>query len=441
MMGALLAEATTSTRAPLFCFVTPLLFAPRSRLSLQALDDDTAWRGEEDRALIDATPAFTVGAGNTAATFWTALASSSAVLCQRSPIECIQRAKVLALEQVSFSYGREPKVLDSWQRLPGGRITGRLDSRTVWLTVEVEGRLASDPRSEPGYIETLGGRVYELGEPAASSSSSTLEATSRAGDELERLSFFKGGVRGFPTSEAQAKAQSPMQEILAAAVVPFGRAPLGDDALKLLLSIAIIGSLCFELGASGMLSEADRPPPLAASSRAAVPTPSTTPTTTTTTTRSYPAAERRVALTVFDQKARQALRVSADQKRLDALRNEAQSYEPGGIKSYDTRLAVLQKRLETDQARVGVDPEVIARDKDAVDNFRPRMQREVDSVRREISNMELRLRIDEEGLVELTRVEAERGPGANAVQLGVFPSSAVDPVTARTIPSVLIPSR
>ena len=50
--------------------------------------------------------------------------------------------------------------------------------------------------------------------------------------------------------------------------------------------------------------------------------------------------------------------------------------------------------------------------------------------------MELKLRQDEEGLVELTRVEAERGAGARAVQLGVFPTSAVDAITAGTIPSV-----
>ena len=116
--------------------------------------------------------------------------------------------------------------------------------------------------------------------------------------------------------------------------------------------------------------------------------------------------------------------------------------EPGGIKSYDTRIAVLQKRLAADQERASeVGQERIARDKDAIDNFGPRMQREVDNVRRAISNMELQLQQDEEGLAELSRVEKERGPGATAVQLGVFPSSAVDPITARTIPSVRIPSR
>ena len=419
----LLAAAATSMRAP---SLIASHFAHRTRPPLQRHDDVPAteedWTSEEDWALVDTIPDFTVGNGNTAATFWTALAASSAVLCQRSSIECAGRAALLKTQQKStFSYGQEPEVLDLWQRLPDGRVTGRLDSaRTVWLTVEAEGRLASDPRTGPGYIETLGGRVYELGEPVARSSASSIEATGGRGDELERWSVPKG--EALPPAEGR----SPLQELVAAALVPFGRAPMGGEALKLLFSFVLVGGLCFELGASsGVLSEADRTAP---------------PAPPPTTVRAYPAAEK-VSLTLSEQKARQALRVSADQTRLDALRSEARSYEPGGIKSYDTRLAVLKKRLVLDQERVGVDPERIARDQDAVDNFGPRMQREVDAVRRAIANLELKLSQDQEGLVELTRVEAERGPGAMAVQLGVFPTSAVDPVTAGTIPSVRIPSR
>lgn len=426
MLSATLA-ATTAFRAPSFSVACSLsssvscswpLEAHRRARHIRALDD-ASWRDEEDWALLDATPEFTVGEGNTASTFWTALTSSSTVLCQRSPTECAQRVELLATQQNStFSYGQEPRVLDSWVRLPDGRFTGRLDSCTVWLTVEAEGRLKSDPRSEPGYIETIGGRVYELGEPAAGSTASALEATGRL------------GVVRRPQVSPQAERRSPLQEIVEAAVVPFGRAPLGGDALKLLLSFVLVGGLCFELGAARVLSEAGHPAPLAASSRGALPTPPSPP------MRSYPAAER-VSLTVSEQRARQALRVKADQNSLDKLRNEAKSYEPGGIKSYETRLAALEKQLETDRER-GADPERIARDKDAVDNFGPRMQREVDSVRRAISNMELKLLQDEEGLVELRRVETERGPGATAVQLGVFPTSAVDPITAGTIPSVRV---
>lgn len=265
------------------------------------------------------------------------------------------------------------------------------------MNVEMEGRLASDPRSGPGYIETVGGRILELGEQAPEPAIGTAigtaaleEAGGMSGEQLEQGGILKGVVRRLQLS------------------------PQAEGAVPVLLGFLLVGSLCFELGAYGVLSDnhASPPPP---------PMP----------TRAYPAAER-VSLTVSEQKARQALRVSADQKKLDELRSEARSYEPGGVKSYEKRLAVLQKRLETDQELR------IARDKDAVANFDARAQRERDMVAQKIANMELRLRQDEEGLVELTRSEVERGAGSAAVQLGVFPSSAVDTITARTIPSGVV---
>ena len=69
------------------------------------------------------------------------------------------------------------------------------------------------------------------------------------------------------------------------------------------------------------------------------------------------------------------------------------------------------------------------------------MQAEKAAVQRRIASLELRLRQDQEGVAELTRVERERGGSATAVQLGVFPSSGVDAVTARTIPSGMPRSR
>lgn len=382
---------------------------PRAR-DLRALESTPLWRDEEDWALLDAAPEFTVGAGNTAVTFWTALASSSAVLCERSSSECAERAEVLATQRnLTLSCGPEPEVLDSWSRLPGGRITGRLNSRTIWLTVAAEGRLASDPRSEPGYVEAVGGRVYELGVPAAGSiATAAVEATGGGrqptggggpgGDELEleRWGLFKGVVEKLQLS------------------------PQAKRSVPLLFSFALVGGLCFELGASGLLSPP--PPPIRST---------------------YPgrAAAERVSLTISEQRARQALRVAADQTRLEELRSEARSYEPGGLKSYERRRAVLQKRLETDRRADPARPDLIARDEDAVDNLAARMQGEKDAVQRRIASTELRLRQDEEALAELARVEKERGPGATAVQLGVFPSSSVDEVTARTIPSGMPRSR
>jgi hypothetical protein len=61
----------------------------------------------------------------------------------------------------------QPALLESWEQLADGRYAGSADGRPVWLTVSLEGRLPSDPREAPGYIEALGGRIYELGAPAA----------------------------------------------------------------------------------------------------------------------------------------------------------------------------------------------------------------------------------------------------------------------------------
>eukprot|EP00964_Phaeocystis_antarctica_P057381 scaffold33953_cov45-Phaeocystis_antarctica.AAC.1 len=59
----------------------------------------------------------------------------------------------------------QPDLLEAWERLADGRYAGSADGRPVWLTVSLEGRLPSDPREAPGYIEALGGRIYELGAP------------------------------------------------------------------------------------------------------------------------------------------------------------------------------------------------------------------------------------------------------------------------------------
>lgn len=132
-------------------------------------DAGRPWRDNEDWALLEATPRFTVGDGENAATFWTALSTAGAELGQRTPGELQRRIEELAAEKGlgRGSYGGEPVVLSSWARMPDGRFTGSVDGRSVWLTVELEGRLKSDPRGGPGYIVSLNGRVYELGKPKA----------------------------------------------------------------------------------------------------------------------------------------------------------------------------------------------------------------------------------------------------------------------------------
>ena len=124
---------------------------------------EDAWTDSEDWALADAVPQFTVGRGSDISTFWTALTTTTPELSSRSAGECEARHRALAGS--TEAVGKQPSVLEEWERLADGRYTGRLagEPSFVWLTVAKEGRLVSDPRvNEPGYIEAVGGRVYEL---------------------------------------------------------------------------------------------------------------------------------------------------------------------------------------------------------------------------------------------------------------------------------------
>lgn len=88
--------------------------------------DGSPWTEEETWALVDSTPAFTAGQGKNSATFWTALVASNAVLCQRSPSECMERAAELAAVQNTTMqlFGREPVVrrFTSRTRVPATHI-------------------------------------------------------------------------------------------------------------------------------------------------------------------------------------------------------------------------------------------------------------------------------------------------------------------------------
>jgi len=70
-----------------------------------------------------------------AATFWTALAASSAELRRRSAAECERRSALLAARRdPTLPRVEEPEVLDAWSRLLDGRCTGHVggSGRAVW---------------------------------------------------------------------------------------------------------------------------------------------------------------------------------------------------------------------------------------------------------------------------------------------------------------------
>ena len=190
---------------------------------------------------------------------------------------------------------------------------------------------------------------------------------------------------------------------------------------EVLLSFAVVGGLCFESG----LTLGGTPPPLEVS-RLSAPLPPGAPPPMRA-TAAAPAAER-ASLTVAEQRARQAIKVTADRRAVEDLRRDARFVD----ETYDERLAALKKRLQTDQESR------VARDKAALEAFDGRVLRERDSLARRLKAMEMKLAQDEEGLAELTRVERERGASALAVQLGVFPAQGpgVDPSGVAKIPGV-----
>lgn len=174
-----------------------------SSASSQDDDDDissssSCWALPEDWALTDQLPKFTVGHGEQTRTFWTQLAASTRELSSRSPDELYQRCQWLlknnynnkkkndhqekTTARTTLHFGPSPPLLSNWRMdLTMGhsdnRAVGTLeDGRVVWLHYHLVGRLPGDLFSDAtspslmalipgGYLEAVGGRIYELGEP------------------------------------------------------------------------------------------------------------------------------------------------------------------------------------------------------------------------------------------------------------------------------------
>jgi hypothetical protein len=141
------------------------------------------WTLEHDWALLDQVPKFTVGgeeggvASSNQRTFWAQLSVATPLLSSRNEMELFQRCQEL---DESPCAGPSPPLLQHWSVSSEGRVTGQTeDGRTIWLQSHVIGRLAGDPLADSsslgpggvcsmlpgGYVEAVGGRVYELGQP------------------------------------------------------------------------------------------------------------------------------------------------------------------------------------------------------------------------------------------------------------------------------------
>jgi len=151
---------------------------PKKKLSSLSNGRDS-WTLEEDWALTDNVPKFTVGESSLARTFWTQLGSSVPELSHRSDEELEMRYNELQASQEKKmpKAGPSPPVLRDWRVDQKGFVTAVSgEGRTLCFQAHALGRVIDDPmgrkdtresrKLQPGgFVEAIGGRVYELGRP------------------------------------------------------------------------------------------------------------------------------------------------------------------------------------------------------------------------------------------------------------------------------------
>jgi len=370
---------------PTRCLVRPLrskaLAEGRETTYVQGEGGD--WRIEEDWALLDEAPSFTVGNGASTVTFWSALAAASTVLCQRTPVELEQRMLELAVAKdlPQDSYGSEPSVISSWERMADGRFTGSVDGRAVWLTVESEGRLASDPRTGPGYIVSLGGRIYELG---ASSDGNLDISSGRQPAAMEVTPF------------------DPMNILRSMLGFVAGSVPVVAVAL-------LSGGVGLYVGLSNVQPQVINVNVTKAVTTAVPKAPSTVP------------QPEKVQLLLSEQIARQQLQVDRD--RAEIASAEAKLQSDLDQESIRSKVAAEEARLQASRERQ------LTVDKDRVSALERRLRAEAGSSKDRLTKLNLKMRADQEQLAELQRIEQERGAGAAAVRLSVMALDSPEGVT------------
>eukprot|EP00978_Attheya_sp_CCMP212_P030002 scaffold108877_cov45-Attheya_sp.AAC.2 len=155
--------------------------------------DEEEWTLKEDWVLMDLAPHFTVGSTKEQIrTFWTQLWISTPELSSKSCAEeLFERYKLLLLAkdgEDEYQYpslpmvGPSPDVLHEWSMDDNSKVTGQLSGRTVWFTAHLVGQIercgddsfssssnagaATGNKAHPGgFVEAVGNRVYELGQP------------------------------------------------------------------------------------------------------------------------------------------------------------------------------------------------------------------------------------------------------------------------------------
>ena len=262
----------------------------------------------------------------------------------------------------------EDVVIDQYERLADGRITGVIsDGTRIWFAPTAE---------EAGSVLSRDGRSYVLGAPSSVTVADANEPSVRRREWARQV-------------RDASSAQAAVAGVLLCFAMGFG---LGSHTLG-----------------------AVAPPP-----------PPSPPSTTTTAAMTVAPAFERASLTTGEQLARQQLRLEADRRDLREL--EVTLRRDGVVVDedmYAERVEAFRATLRAERpttARDAQDMEARRAEEDRVLAFKASLDAELRATASRIEKLQLKIRQDEEGLREITRIVAERGVNARAVQLGVFPS-------------------
>lgn len=319
----------------------------------------------QDWELMDQLPKFTVGEGEFCRTFWTQMAACTPALANHSPEELLARCQYLRQEQEqqqqqqqqqddinrnstrspsssssSFSrpilFGPSPPVLSQWSiewDRKDSKVVGQLQDaggRTIWLNYHCIGRLSGDPLSDAsspsvlqlvsgGYLEAMGGRIYELGEARERRTTTT---TSSSSSPLLVDHDYSMDTRP-PLQQAMdaAKKREKMNELTKKKQ---GESlewlfPPVSASVSAFLACTVI-SACIGYGAGlSIIADDHRPQDQSATS---IPTATTTTTTTTTPAKPSTSTSSSTATTtpsLAEQKARAEYRILKEKRLLQRM--------------------------------------------------------------------------------------------------------------------------
>eukprot|EP00548_Thalassiothrix_antarctica_P000537 CAMPEP_0194135812 /NCGR_PEP_ID=MMETSP0152-20130528/5894_1 /TAXON_ID=1049557 /ORGANISM="Thalassiothrix antarctica, Strain L6-D1" /LENGTH=341 /DNA_ID=CAMNT_0038832223 /DNA_START=87 /DNA_END=1112 /DNA_ORIENTATION=- len=137
----------------------------KSTNEITSTESQGDWSLEKDWALEDAVQKFSVGDSSSKVVFWSQLSSSTPDLASFTEIQIKERH-----QRLSGNLPESPQLVQSWEMIDKTQMKGEVNGRTVWFNVQSMGQLLEEETSNNkpragGFVEALGGRVYELGQP------------------------------------------------------------------------------------------------------------------------------------------------------------------------------------------------------------------------------------------------------------------------------------